>query len=108
MIQKLLFGNLLRRVTSSIIIESRQFASETRNNDNSNPRKQKQKRKGLRTFIPEDCPQNPTIVLFPGQGSQFIGMAKSLVDIPAAVDLFEIASEVLGLVSIESKKFQQC
>lgn len=88
MIQKPLFRNVLRRVTLS-----RHFTSATKNNDNSNPTKQKQK--GLRTFIPEDCPKDPTIILFSGQGAQFVGMAKSLVDIPAAVDMFEIASDVL-------------
>lgn len=96
MIQKLLFRNILRKVNSSNITESRHFASETSNNGSSNPRNYEEKQKRLRAFIPADCPKDPTIILFPGQGAQFVGMAKSLVDNPAAMDLFEIASEVLG------------
>lgn len=40
----------------------------------------------------------PTVVLFPGQGSQFVGMAKSLVHIPEAKQLFDAASEILKQV----------
>lgn len=50
---------------------------------------------GLHAFRPNECPENPTIILFPGQGSQFVGMAKSLVGIPEAKDMFDIASDVL-------------
>lgn len=41
-------------------------------------------------------PRETSIVLFPGQGSGYVGMAKSLVRIPEARDMFQIASEVLG------------
>lgn len=107
MMQKPLFPNILRRVTSSI--ETRYFSSENsfpKTRGSSNP-KIKHEKKGLRTFIPEDCPKDPTLILFPGQGAQFVGMAKSLVNIPAAVDLFEIASDVLRLVPKESKGFRR-
>lgn len=40
-------------------------------------------------------PQDTTVILFPGQGSQFLGMAKSLEHIPAAKDLFDWASDIL-------------
>lgn len=40
-------------------------------------------------------PSNTSIVLFPGQGSQYIGMAKNFTKFPQARDMFEIASEVL-------------
>lgn len=50
---------------------------------------------GLHAFRPEENINDPTIVLFPGQGSQFVGMAKSLADIPEARDMFEIASDML-------------
>lgn len=40
-------------------------------------------------------PEDTTVILFPGQGSQFVGMAKSLEHIPAAKDLFDWASEIL-------------
>lgn len=40
-------------------------------------------------------PSETSVVLFPGQGSQFVGMAKTLTKYPEAVDLFEMASEIL-------------
>lgn len=52
---------------------------------------------GLRAFRPEECPENPTIVLFPGQGSQFVGMAKSVADMPEAKHMFDLASDILRL-----------
>lgn len=43
-------------------------------------------------------PRETSVILFPGQGSQFVGMAKNLIKFPRAKDLFEIASEVLQYV----------
>lgn len=40
-------------------------------------------------------PDKPTFVLFPGQGSQYVGMAKAYVDIPEAKELFDMASDIL-------------
>lgn len=78
---------------------SRNFADQS-NDDKPNKSKHNLERflrssQGLRAFNHDECPENPTIVLFPGQGSQFVGMAKSLVDIPEAVDMFDIASSIL-------------
>ena len=36
--------------------------------------------------------------VFPGQGSQKLGMANSLIDLPGARDRFELASEIQGIV----------
>lgn len=41
-------------------------------------------------------PRNNSIVLFPGQGSQYVGMAKNLLKFPMAKDLFELANYILG------------
>lgn len=41
-------------------------------------------------------PRDTSIILFPGQGSQYVGMAKNLEKIPEARDMFEMASGVLG------------
>ena len=41
-------------------------------------------------------PRDTSIILFPGQGSGYVGMTKSLVKIPEARDMFQIAKEVLG------------
>lgn len=45
---------------------------------------------------PKQDPRETSIMLFPGQGSQYVGMAKGLVNIPQVKDMFEIAKEVLG------------
>lgn len=51
-----------------------------------------QKLKGLR---PKIDPRETTIILFPGQGTQYVGMGRDLVKYPEARDIFELASEVL-------------
>lgn len=41
-------------------------------------------------------PRETSVILFPGQGAQYVGMAKGLLKIPEARDMFQIAKEVLG------------
>lgn len=41
-------------------------------------------------------PSTTSIILFPGQGAQFIGMGKQLQEYKEAMDLFTIASEILN------------
>lgn len=36
-----------------------------------------------------------SIIIFPGQGSQFIGMGKKLLSVPRVSRMFEIASDIL-------------
>ena len=52
-----------------------------------------QSKKAIRPTID---PRETTIILFPGQGSQYVGMAKNLIKFPGAKDMFELANEVLG------------
>lgn len=40
-------------------------------------------------------PNETSIVLFPGQGSQYVGMGQNLLKFPGARDIFELANEVL-------------
>lgn len=40
-------------------------------------------------------PRETSIIMFPGQGTQFVGMGAQLVKIPEVLDMFELASEVL-------------
>ena len=41
-------------------------------------------------------PKETSIVLFPGQGTQYVGMASKLMRFPEARRIFEVANEVLG------------
>lgn len=81
----------------------RMFSSDTKHTGNSgnvtNRRRFLRQSQGLHAFRPEEIPTKPTIILFPGQGSQFVGMAKSLVNIPEAKEMFDIASEVLRFLT---------
>ena len=45
---------------------------------------------------PRVDPQETSILLFPGQGSQFVGMGKSLLPYPNVEEIYNVASEILG------------
>lgn len=47
-------------------------------------------------------PEERSVVLFPGQGSQYVGMAKNLTKYPKAMDLFGLASEILKCVLMKT------
>lgn len=57
---------------------------------------QKRNRTELEPYRTKMDPEDTSIVLFPGNGSQFVGMARSLKVIPAARDIFDSASEIMG------------
>lgn len=40
-------------------------------------------------------PRDSSIILFPGQGSQYVGMCKDLLRFPMVKDLFELANYIL-------------
>lgn len=40
-------------------------------------------------------PSDTSVVLFPGQGAQYVGMAKNLIKFPEVKNMFEIANEIL-------------
>ena len=46
-------------------------------------------------FRPKVDPRETSIFLFPGQGSQFVGMASKLLPYPNVKEMFEVASEIL-------------
>lgn len=39
--------------------------------------------------------KSTSILLFPGQGAQFVGMARNLLDVPGVKDMFDAASSML-------------
>ncbi|CAL4163243.1 unnamed protein product, partial [Meganyctiphanes norvegica] len=45
---------------------------------------------------PAVAPESTSIVLFPGQGNQFVGMGKDLLEYPNVQEMFEAASAILG------------
>lgn len=44
---------------------------------------------------PRTNPRETSILLFPGEGSQYVGMGKNLMQFPSVRDIFECASEVV-------------
>ncbi|CAL8103542.1 unnamed protein product [Calicophoron daubneyi] len=40
-------------------------------------------------------PEDTSIILFPGQGAQFVGMGKNLVQLPKVKEMFQYANEIL-------------
>ncbi|KAL9909191.1 malonyl-CoA-acyl carrier protein transacylase beg [Glossina fuscipes fuscipes] len=49
-----------------------------------------------KTGRPRIDPKETSIVLFPGQGTQYVGMASRLMHFPEARRIFKLANEVLG------------
>ncbi|KAJ8302799.1 hypothetical protein KUTeg_019195 [Tegillarca granosa] len=47
------------------------------------------------SFRPNKDPTETSIILFPGQGSQYVGMGEKLLFYPGVPELFEIASDIL-------------
>lgn len=99
MISRRIRSELLSRVNRTCIL-NRFYSSNANNSDDVEKRRRFfRQSQGLRAFRPEEYPQDPSIILFPGQGSQFVGMAKSLENIIEARELFDIASEILRFLS---------
>lgn len=56
------------------------------------------RKQGAYSAKPSIDPRETSIILFPGQGNQFVGMGKDLLKFPMAKDLFDLANYVLGYV----------
>lgn len=45
---------------------------------------------------PGKTPSNSSVLLFPGQGSQFVGMGRGLLKYPNVKEMFTVAEKILG------------
>ncbi|KAK0047868.1 malonyl-CoA-acyl carrier protein transacylase mitochondrial [Biomphalaria pfeifferi] len=73
------------------------YLSETDNFPSDLERhRQWEKQKKLASIAPKKSPSQTSVILFPGQGSQVVGMGKKLLPFPRAHDLYEEASSLLG------------
>ncbi|RWS03744.1 malonyl CoA-acyl carrier protein transacylase-like protein [Dinothrombium tinctorium] len=50
----------------------------------------------IHSFRPKIDPKTTGVILFPGQGSQYVGMGESLLDSPNVPQLFRVAEQILG------------
>mmetsp|Transcript_12728 Transcript_12728/g.21593 ORF Transcript_12728/g.21593 Transcript_12728/m.21593 type:complete len:534 (+) Transcript_12728:133-1734(+) len=71
--------------------------------DGEERQKMKAERRLARQGIPllKEVPQTPIAFLFPGQGSQAVGMVQSCQDLPAVQEMFAKAKEILGYDLLE-------
>ncbi|KAH9509506.1 hypothetical protein Btru_046062 [Bulinus truncatus] len=73
------------------------YLSETDNFPSDLERHQEwEKRKKILSAKPKVSPSSTSVVLFPGQGSQFVSMGKKLLHFPRVRDLYDEASSLLG------------
>lgn len=82
--------NILPSLYRNVWSDSR---SETSDGINFDLNRQDQTRKSRNQ---KDDPENTTFIFFPGQGAQYVGMAKDLLKYRAVKDMFGIANEILG------------
>ncbi|KFM57412.1 putative malonyl-CoA-acyl carrier protein transacylase, mitochondrial, partial [Stegodyphus mimosarum] len=59
------------------------------------PAKIKTRDQSKHAIRPQVDPRTTSVVLFPGQGTQYVGMAKSLISYPNVKQMFECASDIL-------------
>lgn len=53
-------------------------------------------------------PETSSYIFFPGQGSQYVGMAKELIQYPEGRRIFELANKILGYVDSSTWVKETC
>uniref|UniRef100_A0A669BTI7 Malonyl-CoA:ACP transacylase (MAT) domain-containing protein n=1 Tax=Oreochromis niloticus TaxID=8128 RepID=A0A669BTI7_ORENI len=56
---------------------------------------------------PKKDPSGCSVLLFPGQGSQFVGMGRGLLKYPNVKEMFTVAQKILGYDLFESTSLQK-
>jgi len=59
------------------------------------------KRQVRESMRPKVDPKHTSIILFPGQGSQFVGMGEELLELPNVTTMFDVAKKILGYDLLE-------
>ncbi|KAF2367830.1 Acyl transferase [Trinorchestia longiramus] len=54
------------------------------------------------SYRPSKSPDDTSVILFPGYGTQFVGMGSELLDLPSVQSMFMTASEILGFDLLEA------
>ncbi|KAM7358925.1 malonyl-CoA-acyl carrier protein transacylase beg [Cochliomyia hominivorax] len=94
---RLYLNNNLRRLTLNRFSCSKVEEKPLENENSSSQAKILQNMLASDEVVrPKIDPKDTSIILFPGQGTQYVGMASKLMRFPEARRIFEMANEVLG------------
>lgn len=81
----------LRGKVRSLVPLSRRFSSDPASPESPDPGPDMEKPRR-----PKKDPSDCSVLLFPGQGSQFVGMGRGLLKYPNVREMFTVAQKVLG------------
>lgn len=73
-----------------------EFPSDYENFDTRLRDKNWRRDQSRHSFRPKVNPQDTSLLLFPGQGSQFVGMGKNLLEYPNVEKMYHFAGKILG------------
>lgn len=82
--------NDLQSAAGSPLDQNPEFPSDFESLNNKN------RDQARHAFRPKINPSETSLLLFPGQGSQFVGMGKKLLEYPNVEKMYSLASKILG------------
>ncbi|XP_015786474.1 probable malonyl-CoA-acyl carrier protein transacylase, mitochondrial [Tetranychus urticae] len=103
-------GSKFHQCLSTEIIKSEETNNEVVTNEEQTndvgvpePEKRVMRKKPYKFMLDSKSvePSHTSIILFPGQGSQFVGMGHDMLDIPSVQKMFETAESILGYDLLE-------